>query len=159
MKKFSAALFAVITCIAAIVYFASCFTPYISPVSFWPMSFLALGFPYIALVYLSLALLWMFISRKISLLLILLFFTGFKNLFSTFALNPFATSKVIRDTGSLRVLSWNARGFDNPSIGLDNIRSVRKQMFNYISTVNPDVLCVQEFAEHHLKGTFSIRKT
>ncbi|GEO11501.1 hypothetical protein SAE01_39970 [Segetibacter aerophilus] len=28
-------------------------------------------------------------------------------------------------------------------------------MFNYISAVNPNVLCLQEFAEYYLKGTFS----
>ncbi|MCW3082259.1 endonuclease/exonuclease/phosphatase family protein [Segetibacter sp.] len=155
MKKFFFTVLAVITLISALAYFASCFTPYISPVHFWPMAFLALGFPYLAAVILILAFLWLFIRRQAALFLILLFFVGFQNLSSTFALNPFVKSTIAKDTGSLRILTWNVKGFDNPSIGMDTIHSIRKRMFDYIAMVNPDVLCVQEFAEHYVKGTFS----
>ncbi|MCW3108617.1 MAG: hypothetical protein JWQ09_3123 [Segetibacter sp.] len=155
MKRFFIAVFAVITFIPALTYFVSCLTPYISPVLFWPMAFLALGFPYLAVVILILAFFWIFIRKKVALFLFLLFFAGFQNLFATFALNPSPKSGHTKDTGSLRVLTWNVRGFDNPSVGGDTANSVRSKMFNYITKVNPDVLCIQEFAEHLIPGTFS----
>ena len=155
MKKFFIAPFAVITFVPAFTYFVSCLTPYISPVHFWPMAFLALGFPYLAPVIIILAFIWTFIRRKVALLLFLLFFAGFQNLFATFALNISEKSTISKEPGSLRILTWNVRGFDNPSINADSLTSVRTQMFNYISEVNPDVLCLQEFIEHHLPGTFS----
>ncbi len=155
MKKFFIRAFAVITIIPAFIYFVSCFTPYISPLHFWPMAFLALGFPYLAIVILLLAFIWLFIRKKASLFLMLLFFAGYKNLFATFALNPSSASVTAKPAGSIRILTWNVRGFDNPSIYGDTVHSVRTQMFNYISKVDPDVLCLQEFSEHQMPGTFS----
>lgn len=155
MKNLFIGLLAVITFIPAFTYFASCLTPYISPVHFWPMAFLALGFPYLAVVILILAFVWLFINRRVALFLLLLFFIGFQNLFATFALNPSPKQAVTKSPGSLRVLTWNVRGFDNPSVTSDTVHSVRAQMFRYISKVNPDVLCLQEFAEHLVSGTFS----
>lgn len=155
MRKFFIAALAVITFIPALTWLVSCLTPYISPVHFWPMAFLALGSPYVALVILILAFVWLFIRKKVAIFLFLLFFAGFQNLFATFALNPVATPPVAKDSGSLRILTWNVRGFDNPTIGADSLTSTRAQMFGYIARVQPDVLCLQEFVEHHLPGTFS----
>lgn len=154
MKKVFFGVFAGITFISAFTYLISCLTPYISPVHFWPMAFLALGFPYLALGLLLLTFVWIFIRKKVALFLVLLLFTGFQNLFATFALNP-AKSSLEKDTGSLRILTWNVRGFDNPTISRDSANTTRTRMFNYISQVNPDVLCLQEFSEHYMPGTFS----
>ena len=155
MKNFFIGVFAVVTFIASLGYFVSCLTPYISPVYFWPMAFLALGFPYFAPVILILAFCWIFIKRKVALVLVLLFFAGFQNLFATFALNPSAKPVLAKDTGSLRILTWNVRGFDNPSAEYDTAGSTRRRMFDYISNVDPDVLCLQEFSEHFVKGCLS----
>lgn len=155
MKKFLIGLFAAITFIPSLIYLASCLTPYISPVHFWPMAFLALGFPYLSLVILALALLWFFIRKKVALFLLLLFFAGYKNLFSTFALDLPVKSPPTKYPGSLRILTWNVRGFDNPAIGADSAGSIHKRMFNYIDSVKPDILCLQEFAEHYFPGAVS----
>ena len=155
MKKFFIGLFAAITFVPAFTYLVSCLTPYISPVRFWPMAFLALGFPYLAVVLLFLALSWLFIRKRVALFLLMLFFAGFQNLFATFALDPSPKSNFSKDPGSLRILTWNVRGFDNSSEAIDTAHSVRKHIFDYISEVNPDVICFQEFAEHFIRGTFS----
>ena len=155
MKKFLFLAFTIITFLPAVTYFFSCFTPYISPVEFWPMAFLALGFPYLAPVIIVLAIIWFFIDKRVFLALLLLFFLGFQNLFSTFALSPSSTSTNAKVPGSLRVLTWNVRGFDNPSAQMDSLHSVRRQMFDYISKADPDVICIQEFSEHYVKGCLS----
>ncbi|MDQ6815429.1 MAG: endonuclease/exonuclease/phosphatase family protein [Bacteroidota bacterium] len=155
MKKLLLVTFAVITFIPAFAYFVSCLTPYISPVAFWPMAFLALGLPYLASSVFILALVWIFIKKRVGLCMFLLFFAGFQNLFATFALNFSEKSSYSKPPESLRVLTWNVRGFDNPTIGPDSLTSVRAQMFQYIAKVNPDVLCLQEFVEHEFPGTFS----
>lgn len=155
MKKFFIGVFAVVTLIPSVAYLVCCLTPYISPVHFWPMAFFALAFPYLAPIILILAFCWIFIKRRIALVLLLLFFAGFQNLFATFALNPSAKPSLAKDTGSLRILTWNVRGFDNPSAEYDTPGSIRRQMFDYISKVDPDVLCLQEFSEHFVKGCVS----
>ena len=138
----------------AFIYLISCFTPYVSPVHFWPMSFLALGFPYLAIVIIILSFIWLFINRKIAFFLFLLFFAGFKNLFATFALNPSPKAVLDKTQGSLRILTWNVRGFDNPSISLTSPTSVRTQMFNYINKLQPDILLLQEFTSITCEGSF-----
>lgn len=149
MKKVFTGLLAFITFIPAVSYFVSCFTPYISPVHFWPMAFLALGFPYLAIVILIFAFFWFFFNKKVSLILLLLFFAGFQNLFSTFALKPANTAYKKKDTRGIRIMTWNVRGFSNPAISGD---SIRQEMLNYIKKVDPDVLCLQEFSEQLLPG-------
>lgn len=155
MKKLFISAFSVVTLVSSFVYFACCLTPYISPLSFWPMAFLALGFPYLAPVILFLALCWLFIRRKVALLLLVLFFAGFQNIVASFAIHPKPKSTGKKDPAALRILTWNVRGFDNPSAEYDTPNSVRRQMFDYISKVDPDVLCLQEFAEHYVKGCLS----
>lgn len=155
MKKIIFAGFAFITFILAFTYLVSCLTPYVSPVHFWPLAFLALGFPYLAAAIAIVAFIWLLVRKRIALVLFLLLFAGFQNLVSTFAVNSSSHKALNKDSSSLRILSWNVRGFDNPSIGPDSLTSVRARMFKYISTVNPDVLCLQEFVQHYLPGTFS----
>jgi hypothetical protein len=87
MKQFLFWLFAVFTIISGFIYFVSCFTPYISPANFWPMAFLALGFPFLAALMIVLILLWLFVRRKIAFFLLLVFFAGYKNLFAAVGLN------------------------------------------------------------------------
>jgi len=148
--------FAFITFIPAFTYCVSCFTPYISPVTFPPMAFLALGFPYLACSLIIFIIIWFFIKKKVAVFLLLLFFAGYKNLFATFALDFSAQKdKVAKAPGALRILTWNVRNFDNPSTYADTPKAIRRQMFNYIRDSEADVLCLQEFTEHIANGALS----
>jgi len=155
MRRFFIGTLATLTIIVAITWIASCLTPYISPVQFWPMAFLALVFPYLVPVFILLAFCWIFINKKVGLLLLVLFFAAFQNLFATFGLNPPSQQTFEREKGTLRILSWNVRGFDNSCEYADTPNSPRRQMLAYISKVNPDVLCLQEFSEFFVNGCYS----
>ena len=155
MKRFFYLVFATGSSIAVLSYLLACFTPYIRPQSFWPMPFLALGFPYIALFIVFLMLCWFFIKRKVALLFLLLIIIGSKNIFSTIGLHPFSKQTNEKKIGCLRIMTWNVRGFDNPSEFSDSPHSVRQQMFQYIKQTDPDVICMQEFAEHKAKSLIS----
>lgn len=141
-------LFTAFTIIAAFLYLLSCLTPYISPVYFWPMSFFALGFPYLAAGILLLFFIWIFVRRKIAWILLLVFLTGFRNLHSTVAFQLLPTGRAVKKENTLRILTWNVRSFDNPSIAADSANGIRRRMFTYLQQVNADVLCFQEFTEH-----------
>src|SRR4051794_17769068 len=110
MRKIFIGVLAIITCLVALIWFVCCFTPYISPVDFWPMAFLALAFPYLAPVIMILAICWILIDRKVGLLLSVLFIAAFQNLFATFALNPTPKSTLNKPAGTIRILTWNVRG-------------------------------------------------
>jgi endonuclease/exonuclease/phosphatase family metal-dependent hydrolase len=155
MKKFFFAIFCFFTILLAVIYCGSCLTPFISPVQFWPFAFLALAFPYLFVLILFLAFVWIFVKRSVSAVLLLLLFVGYKNIFATFALDAFPTSSLRKPESTLRVLTWNVRGFDNPSIAADSANSSRRRMFNFIAETDPDILCLQEFSENYFKGTLS----
>jgi len=120
------------------------------------MTFLALGFPYLAGSLILFIIIWFFIKKKVAVFLLLLFLGGYKNLFATFALN-FSAQKdeVAKAPGTLRILTWNVRNFDNPSTYADTPKSIRRQMFDYIRNSEADVLCLQEFTEHIANGALS----
>ncbi|MDB5247691.1 MAG: hypothetical protein JWQ40_2085 [Segetibacter sp.] len=149
MKRFFVGLLSIVTVVASLTYLISCLTPYISPIDFWPMAFLALGFPYLFIAILVIAFPWVFVRKKIAFCLLLLLLVGFQNLFSTFAISLSNSSKpYLKDSNTLRVLGWNVRSFDNPAIHADSPNSARRKMFDYIKNSNADILCLQEFTEY-----------
>lgn len=147
MKKFFRSALTLITAVSAIFYFASCFTPYISPVTFWPMAFLALAYPYLAAVIILLLLIWIFVKKKFAIFLLILLFIGFQNLTATFAVGK-TSNDFTKDSTTLRILTWNVQGFNNPYTGADTPMSNRRQMLTYIKNSKADILCLQEFIEH-----------
>jgi endonuclease/exonuclease/phosphatase family metal-dependent hydrolase len=147
MKRFLYVSFIVVTWLVSLAYFVSCLTPYINPVHFSILVFFAIGFPFLALSILLIGVVWIFIRKKVPLILLLLFLVGFKNICSTLAFNFSSKSQYQGEENSLRIMSWNVRAFDNPAISGDSPASVRNRMFNYISEVNPDIICIQEFGE------------
>ena len=156
MKRILFKLFVFFTIVSCIGYIISCLTHYISPVAFWPMAFLALGYPYILSGIILLFITWLFLKRKVAILILVVIFAGSENLFSTFAINPAATAgPIVKDSNTLRIMTWNVRGFDNPSFHSDTPGSVRLKMFDYINEIKPDVICMQEFTEHQGRSLIS----
>lgn len=155
MRKLLTGALVFITIAVSLAWLFCCLTPYLSPVLFWPMAFFALGFPYLIPVVLLLAICWVFINKKVALFLLLLFFAAFQNLITTFGSNFRHVPTIERKKGVLRILTWNVRGFDNPCEYADTPNSRRRQMLAYISAVDPDVLCFQEFSEFFVPGCYS----
>ena len=129
-------------------YLISCFTPVVSPIDFTLFTFLALGFPYLALAVVLLLLVWLFVKKRISVWLIVLLCCGYTNFSNTLATNFFTNNEVAKEATALRVMGWNVRNFDNPADHANHPGSVRNRMFDYIKQVDADVLCLQEMVEY-----------
>lgn len=147
MKRIIHYLLLFITIPASVVYIASCLTPYIPPYHFWPLTFLALGFPFIAISFFGMLALWIFFNKRISLVLLLIFLAGYENLHSVIAVNIPARFIYAKDPNHLRVISWNVKYFENASKHADSSTAPRRVMLNYIKKVNADVLLLQEFRD------------
>jgi endonuclease/exonuclease/phosphatase family metal-dependent hydrolase len=148
MKKFFRALFFIITVPVAVAYFFSCFTPYISPAHFWPLTFLALGFPIIAVILLCAIIIWFLVKRQVAIVLLILFLFGYKNLFSTWAISAPRAFNYNKDTSALRVMDWNVKYFDRSDLVADTPNSVRRKMISYIRKADPDIILLQDYAEY-----------
>jgi len=148
LKRFIRISFAVISLLVAIVYGLACFTPYISPASFWLMGFLGLAFPVLLILVLVTALVWLFVNRKTGIALLALVCVGYKNISVLFAWNNPQKFSVVKPAGTVRILSWNVKGFDTQEYYRDSANSVRHTMLRYIAAQDADILCLQDFTEY-----------
>ncbi len=146
MKNFLWFVLTFITVITGFIYLLSCLTPYISPVSFWPVTFIALGYPILFIGMIVFMVLWIFIKRKIALFLLILLLLGYKNLSSTWALNVPQKFDYKKDSTAFRVLSWNVRYFNNNI--RDPVDTSRIKMMDFIRSVNADIVLLQDFANY-----------
>jgi endonuclease/exonuclease/phosphatase family metal-dependent hydrolase len=131
----------------SLVYLLSCLTPYISPVHFYPFTFLALMFPCLLggmLVWLIIALI---LYKKKGLWYLFVIGLGFQNIHAVFA---FRTSKEFvhqKDKKSFRVLSWNVEDFLDSQYHTDTVGNKRRDMMAFIKQMDADIVCIQDFTE------------
>ncbi len=155
MRRVSEWTFYILTWIIVLVYLLSCCTAFISPVFFWPMTFLALAFPITTSAFLLFITTWGFIKKKIAVLLFFVLLLGYSNITSTIAINRPKDFDLKKNSSSFRLLSWNVRHFSNNARHAESPSSIRRQMINYIKQVNADVLLFQEFTEYNSPAIYS----
>jgi len=130
----------------ATVYLIACLTPYVNPVTFWPLTFLALGFVYLLAGMIVLFLLSLVIFRKRSWIFLLVLLAGYQNIGSVFGFHERKDFVTQKDEKSLRILSWNVNYFGDCQKKSDAPNNVRRQMFAFIQQSDADVLCLQDFS-------------
>lgn len=127
--------------------------PFIHPNSIKLLPFFGLSYP----IFLGLSIFWLvfwgFLRSKWAIYSLLTILIGGKLHFRNFALS---SSPDNNPTEGLKVLTYNVRLFDlfNPSF--DAALDSRNQIFSYIRTEQPDVLCLQEFYRQDKPTRFEI---
>jgi endonuclease/exonuclease/phosphatase family metal-dependent hydrolase len=120
------------------------------------MTFLGLGFLIIAATTLFIILIWLFLNRKVFVVLRLVFFiAGYRNLSASIAINPSPNFNHKKDTAALRVITWNVRYFDNNAKHADSPNAVRRKMINYLRNLNADVMLFQDYVDYYGRETYS----
>ena len=132
----------------AVIYLLSCLTPYISPIHFPPFTFLALLFPCMLIGMLLNLLLGLFILKKKSFFLLLILLLGYKNIFSTTGFHKPKKFTQQKQTGTIRLLSWNVNDFVDCQKRCDTANSPRRNIMKFISSANADILCLQDFSSN-----------
>lgn len=148
-------IFIISTVFAALFYTLASLTSYITALDFWPMTFLALGFPLVFAGYIFLIICWFFIHKRTALVLFVLLWVGHKNIFSTFAFHFPQKQFSKKDSTSLRILSWNVNYFFNSSIHADSANAPRRLILNYIKKINPDIIVFQDYVNYETEGVYS----
>jgi len=111
----------------------------INPKSFWPISFMGLGYLPILLINLGFIVYWILRKPKYSLFSILAILLGW-NLMTQHI--TFSSVNEVGPDSSLRVMTYNAHLL--APIGNEN-KSVNEEFVDIINQAAPDVLCIQEF--------------
>ncbi|MFP5039646.1 endonuclease/exonuclease/phosphatase family protein [Parasediminibacterium sp. JCM 36343] len=137
------------------VYLLSCATPFINPIYCYFFTFLALGFPYLLTGMLAVLLCSLFFYRKYSFVFLFLILLGYKNILATTGLHFPKKYHEQKETGSIRLLSWNVNDFINNGRLHDSINSPRRQIMSFIKQSNADVVCMQDF-ESYLENEYFV---
>lgn len=138
-----------ITVFVSLLYLTSCLTPYIPPEKFPLLTVLSIGFIITFFIYCITALIWLLLSRRTGIILLLLLLAGYKNIFSTFGINFFDSNTSSKTIQSIRILSWNVNEFGGNLLISDTPGSKRRNMFAFIKQAKPDILCLQDITENY----------
>ena len=141
MKKLSLInkLFYFLNSICLFVLLVSYISPYISPIFFWPISFVGLIFPIIYVINCLFLLYWIIVFKKPMWANIIILFIGIGNVSNYVGSSP---SNISSDE-SIKILTYNVRLFNKYNwIGQKNIK---EQIFHFLKKENIDILCIQEF--------------
>lgn len=141
--------------IALLLSYLSC---YVSPAKFWIPAFAGLAFPYILLANIIFVVLWLFIRLKFSLFSVVAIILGFNQIMASFQFH--SGSKALADKDYFKVISYNVRNFDlyNYKKNWDYTFTKRNNIFDFLKTESPDIICFQEFV-NDLSGGFKTKDT
>jgi endonuclease/exonuclease/phosphatase family metal-dependent hydrolase len=125
--------------ICLLLLILSYLSPYISPISFWPIAFFGLLFPIFYLINILFLFYWMIGFKKQiwANIIILIFGIQYLGLF----LGTQPTTKENPD--NIKVLSYNVRLFNRN--GWIPRSDVKSEIFKFLKKENADILCIQEF--------------
>lgn len=114
-------------------------TPYISPILFWPISFIGLIFPILYIVNIVFMIYWLIGFKKPMWANIIILLIGIGNVDSYFGTSPNNTSS----KENLKILTYNVRLFNKYNwLKKPNIE---EKITEFIKKENADILCIQEF--------------
>lgn len=132
---------------SVIFYLLACLTPYISPKYFYPLTFLAIGFPLLLIVMLVWLIFFGFYKKKFTLIVFVIILFGFKNIISVFSFHLPQQKLEQKSTTAIRVLSWNVMNFVMHEVKNDTIGNPYKKMMNFLKSTNADIICIQDFEQ------------
>lgn len=118
--------------------------PYVHPNTFKLLPFFGLTYPIFLVFTLVFLLIWSLARSRMAILVLLVLFMGGKLHFRMIALG--SDPEVLPSLeNQLHVMSYNVRLFDLYNAAPGQIGVVKGEIFNYLRSENPDIVCFQEF--------------
>lgn len=121
--------------------------------------FLGLSYPFILLANICFILLWAIKKRWYAFLSFLAILIGYQNLTRTIGLRKKETAHYLRDSSSVRLMTYNVHHFKQFGSEVDS--NARNNILDLINEEQPDVIAIQEFLTRKkgkLKSENNIRK-
>ncbi len=115
---------------------------YIDPVSFWPLAFFGLAYLPILLVNLGFVIYWLIRKKRYMLLSLIPILAGWTLLSKHINFKNNQAKLVVKAESNIRVMSFNAHLFQHTADMNDDFK---EETIELVNTVNPDVICFQEF--------------
>ncbi|HWB93474.1 MAG TPA: endonuclease/exonuclease/phosphatase family protein [Puia sp.] len=147
-------LFVVLNIVTVILFLLACSNAVLHPGRWWMIALLGLIFPLLLALLLCFFVAGIFLPgwRRWALLSLVALIIGWPNIHSFLALHPGHSFQEEKAPGTLRVMTWNVRSFDDFITKKKGASGHRPRMLDFIAGQRPDVLCVQEFYNSDLPG-------
>jgi endonuclease/exonuclease/phosphatase family metal-dependent hydrolase len=147
LRKFIIRLFLVLNIAAGLLFLLACCNGFLHPEKWWFIAMLAFFFPLFLVLLLVFLFFWLVAHPRYAWISLLCLIIGWQNIhaFFGFSLAPHHFPK--KDSGSIRVLTWNVRSWDEFSVKKPNGSAHRLPMLELIGKQDADILCFQEFYE------------
>jgi len=151
LRNFTRRLFIILNILTVVLFLVACANSFLHPGKWWLISLLGLIFPLLLLLLLLFFIVGLFLShyRPWSILSLGALLVGWTNIHSFFAFHPGKAFTMAKPPGALRVMTWNVRSFDEYITRKKGASGHRLKMLNFIDSVHPDILCLQEFFESY----------
>lgn len=152
IRTFTKRFFIVLNSIVCVCFLLASLVPYLNPARWWPIGFLGLMVPYLAILLLFFILFWLFAKPRFSILPLVTLLIGWKQLTTLFATNYKSGFDNVKIEPRLRIVDWNVGSLVGLSKGRDKQKVIRKQIADAIVSLKPDIVCLQEFNHSYTQG-------
>ena len=152
LRSITRRLFIVLNIITVILFLLACTNSFLHPGRWWVIALLGLIFPLLLLLLVCFFIGGLFVRgwRRWSLLSLVALIIGWTNIHNFLALHPGHPWRPEKDSGALRIMTWNVRSFDEFTTKKKGASGHRAKMLNFIDSQHPDVLCLEEFFDSQL---------
>lgn len=144
-RRITRSVFFVLNCIASLVFLATCLAPVLNPITYWYISFLALGFAFITITLIAFIFFWLVFKPRFVLLSLFPLLIGYKSIATFFAFNTTQKFNYQKEAQTVRVAHWNIARFIEWRRNNNKGSQTRLKMLDQIKEQNADILCLQEF--------------
>jgi endonuclease/exonuclease/phosphatase family metal-dependent hydrolase len=147
LVKAAGRFFSITYIVLLCVFLAASVTPYLHPASWWFVGFTGLLFPYLFLALLIMMFFCVLFKRtRLAIAGLIAIVISIPNIGLIFGLHFSGSFTPVKDSTTLRVMSWNVRRFtpynkDYFDPKNNNLSDIIEEVVKY----QPDVLCLQEF--------------
>ncbi len=131
--------------VTAILFLLSCVAPYFSPVYWWPLSILGIGFPILLAIQIGFVVWWLITKPKLILIPLIVLASGYKSISVFIAFNSSEKFEHKESDSQIRIVSWNVARFREWRRNNNQGSQLRLKMLHQLKTQKADVLCLQEF--------------
>jgi endonuclease/exonuclease/phosphatase family metal-dependent hydrolase len=148
LRKFTKDVFIVSNAVIAILFLLACSNGFLHPSRWWFISLLGLIFPLLLFLVFVFFVFWLFTySRKWALMSALALIIGWSNIHAFFAFHPGAKYNSQKSAGSIRILTWNVRSWDEFITKKAGGSGHFSKMMDFLQDQDADLMCFQEFFE------------
>lgn len=154
LRNFTRRLFITLNILTVMLFLMACANSFLPPDKWWLISLLGLVFPLLLLLLFAFFVAGLFMpsGRPWAILSLAALLVGWSNIHSFLALHPGKPFTTAKAPGALRIMTWNVRSFDEYITRKKGASGHRIKMMNFIDSMRPDVLCLQEFFESYHPG-------